>query len=163
MVESQTELLAQSVESTVFFKDTAHHPVPYLRVYPGFALLDRLGFSSIARQLRASWERLYPKALATRLPKWLTSRFHEATSVAVEGICFTPYPQLGDKRLADVVTFGAKENAMVEEAAERLAAGIDPGIVPERFLIGAAGIALTRRRATPGVVARNFYQAMERR
>ena len=38
---------------------------------------------------------------------------------------------------------------MIEEAARRLAAGTDPGVVPERFLIGAARIALDRRLARP--------------
>jgi hypothetical protein len=52
---------------------------------------------------------------------------------------------------------------MVEEAAGRLAAGVDPGIVPERFLIAAARVALDRRLARPGVISQNFYDALERR
>ena len=36
---------------------------------------------------------------------------------------------------------------MIEESAKRMAAGVDPGIIPERFLIGAARVALNRRMA----------------
>ena len=49
------------------------------------------------------------------------------------------------------------------EAAGRLAAGNDPGVVPERFLIGAARIGLDRRLASPGILTRNFYRELTRR
>jgi hypothetical protein len=52
---------------------------------------------------------------------------------------------------------------MVEQAAKRLAAGTDPGVVPPRFLIGAARVALDRRYARPGVVAERFYQELVER
>ena len=41
--------------------------------------------------------------------------------------------------------------------------GTDPGILPERFLIGASRVALERRLARPGVITRNFYNALGRR
>ena len=41
---------------------------------------------------------------------------------------------LGNKRFAEVIRFGDKEQQMTEEAARRLAAGVDPGIVPARLL-----------------------------
>jgi hypothetical protein len=49
---------------------------------------------------------------------------------------------------------------MIEEAAGRLARGIDPGVVPERFLIGAVRIAVDRGLAKPDTAMRNFYQAL---
>jgi hypothetical protein len=52
---------------------------------------------------------------------------------------------------------------MIEEAARRLAAGVDPGIIPERFLIGAARIALDQQLARPGVITENFYRELARR
>jgi hypothetical protein len=52
---------------------------------------------------------------------------------------------------------------MVEEAARRLAAGIDPGVLPDRYLIGATRIALDRRLARPGVITTNFYKELVRR
>jgi hypothetical protein len=62
-----------------------------------------------------------------------------------------------------VLPYQHKEQQIVEEASRRLAAGTDPGIIPERFLIGAARIALDRRLARPGVITRNFYTALARR
>ena len=41
-----------------------------------------------------------------------------------------------------------------------VAAGTDPGIIPERFVIGAARFALERRLARPGVITTNFYKAL---
>jgi hypothetical protein len=52
---------------------------------------------------------------------------------------------------------------MIEEAAGRLAAGTDPGVVPERFLIGAVRTALDRRLASPDQLMRNFYTELVRR
>ena len=52
---------------------------------------------------------------------------------------------------------------MIEEAAQRLAKGIDPGVVPERFLIGAVRIAVDRRLADPELLMRNFYVELSRR
>jgi hypothetical protein len=52
---------------------------------------------------------------------------------------------------------------MIEEAARRLAAGTDPGIIPERFLIGASRFAFDRQLARPGVITENFYKELSRR
>ena len=47
-----------------------------------------------------------------------------------------------------------------KEAARRLSAGVDPGIIPERFVIGAARFALEHRLARPGVITTNFYKTL---
>jgi hypothetical protein len=52
---------------------------------------------------------------------------------------------------------------MIEEAARRMAAGNDPGIIPSRFLIGAARLAVEQRLARPGVITENFYKELGRR
>jgi hypothetical protein len=62
--------------------------------------------------------------------------------------------------MAQVLKFGKKEQQMIDEASKRLAAGVDPGIIPERFLIGAVRQALDRRHARPEVLTKNFYRAL---
>jgi hypothetical protein len=89
--------------------------------------------------------------------------FPQAIPVVVDAMCYRPYRALGGKSLAQVIPFAAKEQQMIEEAAGRLAAGTDPGIVPERFLIGAARFALDQRLARPGVITKNFYTELVRR
>jgi hypothetical protein len=49
---------------------------------------------------------------------------------------------------------------MVVESAKRMAAGADPGIIPERFRIAGARVALARRLARPGVITKNFYREL---
>jgi transketolase C-terminal domain/subunit len=78
-------------------------------------------------------------------------------------MCFKPYPTLGQKSLAQVLPFGIKEQQMIEEAAGRLAAGVDPGVIPERFMIGAARFALDNKLARPGMITENFYKELARR
>jgi hypothetical protein len=52
---------------------------------------------------------------------------------------------------------------MTLEAAERLAAGTDPGIIPARLLIASARYAVDRKLARPGVITKNFYTELARR
>ena len=62
-----------------------------------------------------------------------------------------------------MITFEARHQLMIEEAAQRLAKGIDPGVVPERFLIGAVRVAVDRKLADPERLMRNFYLELSRR
>ena len=62
-----------------------------------------------------------------------------------------------------MIRFGPKEQQAIEEAAGRLAAGTDPGIIPERYLIGAARFALDNRLARSGQITKNFYLELARR
>ena len=52
---------------------------------------------------------------------------------------------------------------MIAEAGRRLAQGNDPGIIPERFLIGASRYALNHRLADANNITQNFYRALGRR
>jgi len=70
---------------------------------------------------------------------------------------------LGNKSLAQVFPLAQKDQRMIEEAARRLGQGTDPGVVPERFLIGAARFALDNRLARPEVIKENFYKELARR
>jgi hypothetical protein len=122
-----------------------------------------MGFTEEAEHYRRLWARLYPRPRIGTLPGRLLETFPGANSIVVDAICYQPFEALGGKYLADVLPFGAKEQQFTEEVAQRLAAGTDPGIVPERFLIGAARVALDNGLARPGVVARNFYTELSRR
>jgi len=62
-----------------------------------------------------------------------------------------------------VIRFEKKDQKMIEEAAGRMAAGTDPGIIPERYLISAARYALNHRLARPGVITDHFYKELIRR
>ena len=81
----------------------------------------------------------------------------------VEAVCYTPFTGLGGKALRDVIFFEPRHQAMIEESGRRLAKGVDPGVVPERFLIGAVRSALDQGRAEPDRLMRNFYVQLARR
>lgn len=139
------------------------HPTPYLRTLISVHLLGRMGFPLHAERYRRVWTRIYPNPKAGNIPHAVLDTFQEACALAVDEMCFKPYPTLGGKSLAQVMRFGVKEQQMIEEAAGRLAAGVDPGVVPERFLIGAARFALDNKLARPGALAENFYKELSRR
>jgi hypothetical protein len=139
------------------------HPTPYLRVFLSTELLRRLGFADDARTFDQIWRRLYPHAPSGSIPTPLLTTFADAHRNVVDAMCFTTFPSLGGKTLAQTLRFEDKEQQMIEEAARRLAVGNDPGVVPERFLIGAARFALDRRLASPEVITTNFYRELARR
>ena len=163
IVGSLMDILGRGVPTVMSFNPRAVHPTPYFRTLINLELLRRMGFSDEAREYRKAWQRIYPNPAAGDIPRKMLKTFAEANQLAVDTMCFQPFPSLGNKSLAQVIRFQPKEQTMIEEAARRMAADVDPGIIPERFLIGAARLALDRRLARPGVITKHFYQELARR
>ncbi|WLB58020.1 hypothetical protein [Bradyrhizobium japonicum] len=163
IVASLMDVAARSPQSTQRFSGADVHPTPWLRVLINIELLRRMGFEDRAREFTKAWDRLYGQPEPGWIPRELLATFPQARDIVVDAIACTSYQQLGNQSLAKAFLFGARDQAMVEEAARRLAASRDPGIVPAIFLIGAARHALDRRWASPGAIARNFYRALVKR
>lgn len=157
---SLMDILARGPETVVYYSPRGPHPTPYLRMLINTELLRRMGFESESKQYRQTWLRIYPNPHAGSIPPAMVKSFSEACPVAVDAMCYQPFPSLGNRTLVQVLNFGKKEQQMIEEASQRLAAGVDPGIIPERFLIGAVRMALDRRLARPEVLTKNFYRAL---
>ncbi|MFY9741246.1 MAG: hypothetical protein WA252_00320 [Candidatus Sulfotelmatobacter sp.] len=160
---SLMDVIGRAPEAVFGFNPRGPHPTPYLRLLISAEMLRRMGFNTEAEQYARAWTRIYSNPRAGTIPKRVLSTFPKACAVAVDAMCFRPYPSLGNKSLSQVIRFEKKDQAMIEESAKRMAAGVDPGIIPERFLIGAARIALNRRMARPGVITKNFYHELVRR
>jgi hypothetical protein len=163
IVASLMDVVGRSPENTLTYSEGAPHPTPWLRTFISTELLRRMGFAEEAADYARAWRRLYPDPHKGSIPRAVLETSAEAIAVVVDTICYRKYEQLGNKALADVFRFAPKEMTIIEEASRRLAAGVDPGVVPERFLIGAARVAIDRRLARPGVITRNFYRELSRR
>jgi len=162
IVASLMDVIGRSQRATYFFNPAGVHPTPYLRTLISVELLRRMGFGAQAERFDHAWRRLYPDPRGA-IPREVLRTFPSSCRDVVDLICFSPYKSLGDRSLSDVYQFEAKDQLMIEEAAQRLAAGTDPGVVPARFLIGAARVAIDRRLARPGVIHKNFYVELARR
>ncbi len=162
VVASLMDILARAPVSVWTYNPTAVHPTPWLRLFISAELLSRMGFAEEAEGSRRAWRRTYGKRAAP-YPEALLESADDAARLVVDTMCYQPYDALGRRSLAQVIRFAPKEQQMIEEAAGRLARGIDPGILPERFLIGAARLAFDRRLAPPDVVTRHFYRDLARR
>lgn len=163
VVSSLMDVIGRSPRTVFTYLPRGPHPTPYLRAFLSTELLRRMGFPEKAAAVNSAWRRCYPNPRAGNIPRGLIDTFEEAHKLVVDQICFRPYQTLGGKSLSEVVMFGPKEQVMTEEAARRLAAGNDPGIIPERFLIGASRIAFDRKYARPEVIQKNFYKELARR
>ena len=122
-----------------------------------------MGFQTEARRFRDMWRRLYPDPRRGNIPAVLHDTMDAVNPLVVDVVCFRRYAELGNRSLHETMAFGTKEQQMIEECARRLASGTDPGIVPARFLIGAARLALDRRLARPDAITNNFYKELSRR
>ena len=160
VVGSLMDVIGRGTGTVVAYSPRGVHPTPYLRMLNSVELLRRMGFKRESQQYRTAWKRIYPNAATGTIPAAMLRTFPEACELAVDTMCYQPYRTLGNKSLSQVIQFGGKEQQMIEEAARRLAAGTDPGIIPERFVIGAARFALEHRLARPGVITTNFYKAL---
>jgi hypothetical protein len=162
-VSSLMDVVAKSPDATAAFNPRGVHPTPYIRVFINLELLGRMDFPDETDAMRRAWRRLYSAGPRGLIPQRMLDTFAKAVHAVVDAMCFQPYDQLGGKAFAEVVLFSERHQAMVNEAAHRLAAGVDPGILPERFLIAAARCAHDRRLAPANAIADNFYQALGRR
>ena len=163
VVGSLMDVIGREPRAVFFFREQGVHPIPYLRLLISAELLRRMGFIAEAKHYAGAWTRIYPNPRAGNIPVNVLRTFPKACKIAVDAMCFQPYKSLGDKMLSEVIRFEKKDQKMIEEAAGRLAANIDPGIVPSRFLIGAARYALDHKLARPGTITENFYRELIRR
>jgi hypothetical protein len=163
IVASLMDVVGRAPQITLAYSPTGVHPIPYLRVLLSVELLHRMGFKSEAEKYGRAWRRLYRNPTAGSIPSKLLSTASKAIALVVEAVCYQPFKDLGDRSLARVYSFGEKEQRMIEEASQRLATGTDPGIVPARFLIGAARFAFDNRMAPAEAIKTNFYTELARR
>jgi hypothetical protein len=163
VVGSLMDVVGRAPAVVFAFNPRGVHPMPYLRTLISIELLRRMGFPDEAEQFRRAWTSIYPNPRAGNIPDALLKTFPEACPQAVDAMCYQPYKSLGNKSLAQVIRFQRKDQQMIEEAARRMAARVDPGIIPERFLVAASRVALNRRLARPGVITQNFYNELVRR
>jgi hypothetical protein len=164
IVGSLMDVVGRGPRTTVTYSPRGPHPTPYLRVFISIELLRRMSFEGAAREFERTWRRLYPDPRAGTIPRQVLDTATQAIERIVDAVCFQPFPQLGGTSLARVLSaFAPKDQELVEEAARRLAAGTDPGVLPERYFIGAARTALQRQLARPEVVTGNFYRHLARR
>lgn len=161
-IGSLMDVVALSRERTTTFLPRSVHPTPLFRVMINIELLRRMGFVDQARAASRHWRGLYPEPSPDRMPQQLLRTARPAARLCVDVICFERYEQLGNRSLSEIVSFAPHQQAMVEEAAGRLATGTAPGVLPERFMFAAVRRAMERGLASPAVLTKNFYEALAR-
>lgn len=162
-VASLMDVIGRAPAQALAYSPHGVHPTPYLRTFLSTELLRRMGFGESGSAYAKAWRRLYPDTAASTIPAEVMGTWPAAVRAVVDAVCYTRFPSLGDKALREVILFEPRHQQMIEEAAGRLARGVDPGVVPERFLIGAVRTAVDRRLAAPATLMRHFYLDLSRR
>jgi len=162
VVASLMDVVGLAPAVVMNFNPSGVHPVPYLRVLLSVELLRRMGFESESQRHARAWNAIYASSTSS-LPTQLLRTAGRCIELVVEAVCYQRFRTLGNRSMSQLYCAGQKEQRMIEEAAQRMAQGNDPGIVPERFLIGAARFALDNRLAGADVIRDNFYRELARR
>lgn len=162
-IASLMDVIGRAPDQALGFNPHGVHPTPYLRTFLSTELIRRMGFPETAASYNKAWRRLYPSPKEGSMPDQLLRTWPTAVPAVVDAVVETKFPSLGRKSLRQVITFEPRHQLMIDEAAGRLARGVDPGVVPERFLIGAVRVAVDRRLASPEKLMRNFYTELSRR
>ncbi|TCC31005.1 N-acetylmuramoyl-L-alanine amidase [Kribbella speibonae] len=162
-VASLMDVIGRAPAQSFGYTPRSVHPTPYLRTFLSCELLRRMGFPERAAEFSRAWTQLYPAPRESTMPPKLLATARTAIPAVVDAVCETRFKGLGNKSLREVIFFEPRHQAMIDEAGARLAKGVDPGVVPERFLIGAVRSALDQHRAAPDLLMRNFYIQLARR
>ncbi|TCC07980.1 N-acetylmuramoyl-L-alanine amidase [Kribbella soli] len=162
-VSSLMDVIGRAPAQSFGYTPRSVHPTPYLRTFLSSELLRRMGFPERAAEFSRAWSQLYPAPRESTMPPKLLATAKTAIPAVVDAVCETRFKGLGNKSLREVIFFEPRHQAMIDEAGARLAKGVDPGVVPERFLIGAVRSALDQHRAAPDLLMRNFYIQLARR
>lgn len=162
-VTSLIDVVGKRPEAAAAFNPDGVHPAPIVRVPMNCVLLRRMGFVPEAEAFETTWKRLYPESLKSTLPDAYRRTLRQGMEIMTEVCCYTREQAYGGRSLSEVVRFSHRDVALVQEAADRLLRGENTGILPERFLIAAAQVAIRTKTAKPELVSRNFYQALGRR
>ena len=159
------DVIGRAPAAVFSFRDTGPHPTPYLRLLISAEMLRRMGFEKEAEQYARAWKRIYPNPHAGHDSEESSGHVSQSVPAGVRHHVLPALPVAGEQELpSQVIRFSKKDQKMIEEGARRLAAGNDPGILPERYLIGAARHAPGQGGlARPGVITENFYKELVRR
>lgn len=156
------DVVGRSRAETAAWSDEAVHPTPIIRVPLNLRLLERIGFEEDAAAFRRAWDALYPAAAWAQVPSWVRADLKRQIDAVLDAVVFERCAEYGGRSLAEVVRFEPKHSLLVREAATRLERGDSTGVLPERFLIAAARVALGRARTAPETIQRNFYETLAR-
>ena len=135
VIGSLMDVVGRSPAAVFAYNARAPHPTPYLRTLISVELLRRMGFAEKAERYRRAWVGIYPPPPSGAMPPGLLETFPTACRLAVDAMCFRPYPSLGDKSLAQVVCFNEKDRRMTESCRPprcRRRSGDCAGSVPDR-------------------------------
>jgi len=114
VVGSLIDVVGRSPEFVSQYVPGGPHPTPFLRVPISIDLLRRMGFDHETMAFEQTWRRTYPRPVGGSIPPDLLRTFPQARRIAVRTICFTPFPSLGGRTLAQVLRFEPKEQQMIE-------------------------------------------------
>lgn len=163
VVRSMMDQFSRPRRIVMRFRPHDSHPTPYLRIFINTHALRRLGFPQDAAELERKWKARYPLAKGHRIPDDLLKTAPRAIPIVVRTLLWTPYPELGGKRLVDIVNYSREAHSRVLAGAQALIEGRTPTGLPKRHVISAGVYAFERNPDKARTIRRALFKALDRR
>lgn len=161
------DFLAHPPPKTLTYKPGGAHPTGYLRGLILAEMLERMGFTQDAQDVRKVWKGIYRPESGHRIPAKLLTNSGNLISSVVDEIAFQTRRGLAQRALVDVIPFTKADQKKILAGARALVGGRIPLDLPPRFLVSASRYALSqggqapvlsdlviRHLSDPGVAAR---------
>lgn len=161
VVRSLMDMMSRPRDKVMGFRPNDSHPTPYLRVLISTYTLGRLGFAKDAARMQREWKKRYPLTKGHRIPKNLLKTAPRAIPIVVRTLLWTPYRQLGGKRLVELVNYSKKMHRRVLAGSTKLVVGDRSAGLPKRLIISAAVYAFERCPDKAKAIRRAVFRALD--
>ena len=150
----------------MLFRSLGPHPEgdhTVVRTYlPGALEVDAVEPGGHAARLTRVWTTLYRPDQFNRLPVRLLATADRLIPELVDEIAFQPRRNMAHHALADVIRFGASDQAAILDAGRRLVAGHPVLDLPPRFLVSASSYALETGRIGARTLSKRIVDHLTR-
>jgi hypothetical protein len=163
VVRSLTDLMSRPRYIVMRFRPHDSHPTPYLRILISTYTLGKLGFPKEAEKMEQEWKMRYPLSKGHQIPEGLLKAASRVIPLVVKTLLWTPYGELGGKRLVELVNYSKRTHRRVLSASRELLAGRVPAGLPERLIISAGVYAFQMRPESAKTIRRVLFKALGER
>lgn len=87
--------------------------------------------------MERAWKERYPLSKGHRIPRTILETAPKVIPVVVKTLLWTPYPELGGKKMVDLVSYSKRMHRAVQAGSRRLLKGSTPADLPKRLIISA--------------------------
>jgi hypothetical protein len=160
VVRSLMDMMSRPRHIVMRFKPHDSHPTPYLRVLISTYTLGKLGFTRESEKMSKEWKNRYPLSKGHKIPVRLVKTASQVIPIVIRTLLWTPYTELGDRRVVDLVSHSRKTHDRVLMGSRDLLAGRRVRGLAKWLIISAAVYAFERQPDKAKLIKRALFRSL---